>query len=152
MTGPALLISIVAMLGLALFDPRGRSWQAFLGLALAWMVALGVVFGAARLLGGKGTYSATFRGVGFGSTAYLLALLALIPPLAPLARILALIVGFFGSWLGAAEANKIRGWRVIVLPITYVVLFVVIVAGVYVLLSGAKLSIDTLGRTVGLTP
>jgi hypothetical protein len=152
MTGPAVLISILAMLALALFDPRGRSWQAFLGLALAWMVALGVVFGAARLLGGKGSYSATFRGVGFGSTAFLLALLALVPPLAPLSRVLALVVGFFGSWLGAAEANKIHGWRVIVLPIAYVLLFVVIVIGVTILLTGARLSLDSLGRTLGLTP
>jgi hypothetical protein len=152
MTGPSVLISVLAMIGLALFDPRGRSWQAFLGFVIAWLVALGVVFGAARLLGGKGSYSATFRGVGFGSTAYLLALLALIPPLAPLARILALVVGFFGSWLGAAEANKIRGWRVIVLPILYVVLFIVIVVGVTILLRGAKLSLDTLTRTLGLTP
>jgi hypothetical protein len=152
MTGPAVLISIAAMFVLALFNPRGWSWQGFLGFIVAWLVALGVVFGAARLLGGKGSYSATFRGVGFGSVAYLLALLALVPPLAPLAIPLALVVGFFGSWLGAAEANKIRGWRVILLPIAYILLFIVAVVGIYILLRGAQLSLAALGQALGLTP
>jgi inner membrane protein involved in colicin E2 resistance len=61
-------------------------------------------------------------------------------------------VGFFGSWLGAAEANGLRGWRVILLPILYALLFVVIVVGVYLLLRGAQLSLATLGQTLGLTP
>jgi uncharacterized membrane protein YvlD (DUF360 family) len=152
MTGPAVLISIFAMLVLAIFNPRGSSWQGFVGLVLAWLLALGVAFGAARLLGGKGSYSATFRGVGFGSVGYLLAFLALFAPIAPLARPLALVVGFFGSWLGAAEANQLRGWRVLLLPVVYVLLFVVIVAGIYILLTGAKLTLASLGQALGITP
>jgi hypothetical protein len=152
MTGPAVLISALAMFVLAIFNPRGWSWMGFLAFACAWLAALGVAFGAARLLGGKGSYTATFRGVGFGSVGYLFALLALIPPLAPLARFLALVVGFFGTWLGAAVANKIRGWRVIVLPIVYVLLFVAIVVGVYILLTGAKLTLTAMGQALGLTP
>jgi hypothetical protein len=152
MTGPAVLISILAMFVLALFNPRGWSWQGFLGLAVAWLVALGVVFLAARLLGGKGSYTATLRGVGFGSVGYWFALLALVPPLAPLARFLALVVGFFGTWLGAAEANQLRGWRVFLLPVVYVVMFVAIVAGVYILLTGAQLTLAALGQALGLTP
>jgi uncharacterized membrane protein YvlD (DUF360 family) len=152
MTGPAVLISVLAMVALAIFNPRGWSWPGLLGFACAWLVALAVAFGAARLLGGKGSYTATFRGVGFGSVGYLFALLALVPPLAPLARFLALVVGFFGSWLGAAEANKIRGWRVLLLPVLYILLFVAIVVGIYVLLTGAELTLALLGETLGLTP
>jgi hypothetical protein len=152
MTGPAVLISALAVVAMAIFNPRGWSWPGLLGFACAWLVALAVVIAAARLLGGKGNYTATFRGVGFGSVGYLLALLALIPPLAPLARFLALVVGFFGTWLGAAEANELRGWRVFLLPVVYVLLFVVIVVGVYVLLTGAKLSLALVGQTLGLTP
>jgi uncharacterized membrane protein YvlD (DUF360 family) len=152
MTGPALLIALISMIVLELFNPNGSSWLVLLGNVLAWLVALGVAFGAAQLLGGKGSYSATLRGVGFGSTGHLLALLALIPPLAPLARPLALVVGFFGIWLGAVEANKLRGWRALVLPVAYILLWVVVVVGVYILLSGAQVSIASLEQALGLTP
>jgi uncharacterized membrane protein YvlD (DUF360 family) len=152
MTGPAVLISVLAMVALAISNLSGWSWASLLGFACAWLVALAVMFGAARLLGGKGSYTATLRGVGFGSVGYLLVLLALLPPLAPLARPLALVVGFFGTWLGAAEANELRGWRALLLPVAYVLLFVVIVFGIYVLLAGAKLSLASLAQALGLTP
>jgi uncharacterized membrane protein YvlD (DUF360 family) len=152
MTGPAALISLFAMVALALFNPRGWSWSAQLGTIFAWLVALAFVFGAARLIGGKGSYTATFRGVGFGSVGYLLAFLALVPPLAPLARPLAFVVGFFGVWLGAAESNGLRGWRALLLPVAYILLFIAAVAGVYILLTGAKLSLASLGQALGLVP
>jgi hypothetical protein len=147
-----LLIAVLAMVAQVGFNPSGWSWPALLGRAFGWLVALGVVFGAARLLGGKGSYTATLRGVGFGSVGHLLVLLALVPPLEPLARPLALVVGFFGIWLGAAESNGLRGWRAILLPVAYVLLFVVAVVGVYVLLTGAKMSLASLGQALGLTP
>jgi uncharacterized membrane protein YvlD (DUF360 family) len=152
MTGPALLIAMLSVTALAAFDPAGFGWPRLLGLFVGWLVALGVVFGAARLLGGKGSYTSTLRGVGFGSVGHLLVFLALIPPLEPIARPLALVIGFFGIWLGAAESNGLRGWRVILLPVGYVVLFVVAVVGVYVLLTGAQLSLASLAQTFGLTP
>jgi uncharacterized membrane protein YvlD (DUF360 family) len=150
MTGPALLIAILSIIAIAEGNPDGFSWSNLLGLFVAWLVSLAVVFGAARLLGGKGSYTATLRGVGFGGVGHLLVLLALVPPLEPIARPLGLVVGFFGVWLGAAESNGLRGWRVILLPVCYVLLFIGAAVGIQVLLTGATLSVASVAQTLGV--
>ncbi len=81
MTGPALLIALLAGLVEALVTSQ-TPMEAALVLAfrlVGWFLGVLVVFGAARLLGGTGSFTATLRGVGFAQVVYLLELLAVLP-------------------------------------------------------------------------
>ncbi len=151
MTGPAVLIGVVGIAATTWFGAEGWDWMRFLASVAAWLVAVALVQGAARILGGKGTYTATLRGIGFGSVGRLLVLLALLPDLAPAARFVAFVVSFFGAWLGAVEAHDLRGWRGLVLPVVNVIVLAAAVIIVAVLMGGAQLSLSTLAQSLGLT-
>jgi uncharacterized membrane protein YvlD (DUF360 family) len=151
MTGPALLIVVLATL-LATFvvapSPSLGTWLARLG---ATVVVILLVFMAGRLLGRKGDYTTTFRGVAFAHAVYVLGLLAFIPALAPVVRIVISVVSFIGVWMGAAEAHDLRGWRGLVFPLLFLVVVVVSVVAVAALVSGAQFTLSTLAQELGLS-
>ena len=107
MTGPALLIMLLGLLIATIFAPNGWSWASFAGRVGGWLLGVVVLVIAARPLGGRGGYTRTLRSVGFGAIAHFLSLLAVIPPIKPLAVFLSLIVTFFATWIGAVEAQKL---------------------------------------------
>jgi hypothetical protein len=151
MTGPALLIVVLATL-LATFvvapSPSLGTWLARLG---ATVVVILLVFMAGRLLGRKGDYTTTFRGVAFAHAVYVLGLLAFIPALEPVVRIVISVVSFIGVWMGAAEAHDLRGWRGLVFPLLFLVVVVVSVVAVAALVSGAQFTLSTLAQELGLS-
>lgn len=152
LTAPAILIALVTSL-LVAWIARGSfdfiEWLTRFG---TWLVVTLMVFGAARLLGGKADFTSTLRAVGFAQTGYLLTLISLIPPLAALGRIAAFLVTFLGTWIAATETHKLRGWRTLLLP--FVVLLIAIVSSIVltVLLSSTEFTISSLMRAFGLLP
>ena len=90
--------------------------------------------------------------MGFGAIAHFLSLLAVIPPIKPLAVFLSLIVTFFATWIGAVEAQKLRGWRGLVLPIVAIAVYVIGMIVVPTLFAGAALTLQSLAAGLGLAP
>ncbi len=152
MTGPAVLIALVSMAVVVLLDPRGWSLPVYGERIAAWFLGVVAVFGAAQVLGGKASYTATLRAVGFGSVVNLLSLLALYPPTAPLARFLAAIAALLATWMAGAQAHALRGWRTLALPLAYVAASLLSIYAILVLLAGAQLSILSLAHELRLVP
>ncbi len=151
MTGPALMIGIVASILLSLVNSGGTINLAFMASRIAlWFIATLGIFLAARLLGSKATFGMNLRVTGFAQSAAILLLLAIFPTMAPLARFVMLAVMFFATWIGAAEANDLRGWRTLLLPI--VVLVILIIGGyfVQVVLQGTTFAFGALLQSMGL--
>ncbi len=111
MTGPALLIAFLASALQSILNQGGLDVLDLLTRYLFWFIAVLVVSGGARLLGGKGDYPATLRVMGFAQSAFVIELLSFIPPLASLANFIAAIVVFFAMWVGVSEAQRLKGWR-----------------------------------------
>lgn len=61
-----------------------------------------------------------------------------------------------GVWMGTAEAHETTGWKTAVLPIIYLVLYLVGAAALIVILGGAPLTLvsilDNLGIVVPQVP
>ena len=111
MTGPALLIAFLASALQSILNQGGLDVLDLLTRYLFWFIAVLVVSGGARLLGGKGDYPATLRVMGFAQSAFVIELLSFIPPLASLSNFIAAIVAFFAMWVGVSEAQRLKGWR-----------------------------------------
>jgi uncharacterized membrane protein YvlD (DUF360 family) len=151
-TAPALLIGVAAQV-LASVTRNGRFEPVNVALTLiAWFAAASAVWLAGRLLGGKGTYTATLRGFGFAHSAYALAVLALVPALRPLTALLTLLLSALGIWIAAAEAHKTRGWRTILFPLVAVVVAALGLALAQQLLAGAALTLQSIGQALGIAP
>lgn len=111
-----------------------------------------VLFGSGRLLGGKGSFTATFRSMGFAQGIFVLDLLAFIPPIAPLVRILVSALTFIATWLGVVEAHELRGWRAILVPVGMIV---VVLLGLFIVgtvVEGFAFTYDALLKDFGLSP
>ena len=152
MTGPSVLIGVVMTLLSSVVRSFGFRLDSFVTALATWLVTVLTIFGAARVLGGKASYTRTLRTIGFAQTAHVFDLLVLIPAAAPLARIATLVMSFFATWIGAVEAHALRGWRTIILPLAAVVLLIVGVVVLQVLLQGAVFTLEALARELGLRP
>lgn len=152
MTAPAVVIAVATSLLVTLIAGGGFNLAEWVTRSATWLVTTFFVFGAARLLGGKADFTTTLRATGFAQIGYLIELLALITPLASLARIAAFIVTFLATWIGATEAHKLKGWRTVLLP--FAVLLVAVASSfiLNVLLRGAEMTLDSLIRAMGLLP
>ena len=105
---------------------------------------------AGRLLGGTGSFTATLRGVGFAQAVYLLELLAFIPALSSLARLITSVLAFVATWIAGIEAHELRGWHGLLLPVARLVVVVLSVVTLGVLIAGAEFTVEALLRQVGL--
>jgi uncharacterized membrane protein YvlD (DUF360 family) len=155
MTGPALLIGLIGLalsaivLNGAAVGSAGNA-TAIIARLVAWPLIALFLMVTARVLGGKASYTSTFRVTGFAYFGYWLTLLSVIPVVGPLFRTIGFLLAFLGVWLGVAQAHELRGWRTLVLPVVF--LIVVIVAGVVLraLFLGAAITVDALMQDVGL--
>ena len=152
MTGPAVLISLLASLVVAFVRDGMWNWQSFAIRFGFWFLAVLVVFAAGRLLTKKGKYTTTLRAMGFAQIAWFLGLLALIPPIAPLARLITLLVAFLAVWMGASEAHQTKGWRTVVFPVVAILVLVVVVFVARTLLAGLEFTMSALLADVGVAP
>jgi hypothetical protein len=119
---------------------------------LLWFVDTLALLGTAAILGGRGDFATTLRGMGFAASVFFLSLLAFIPAVGPLARFLVLVLAFFAAWMGAEAAHELRGWRSLLLPLLAVVVFFVGAFALEVLIAGADFALDALARNLGLAP
>ncbi len=117
MTGPALLIAILASALQSILTQGRLDVRDILVRYVFWFISVLVVSGGARLLGGKGDYPATLRVMGFAQSAIVIELLSLMPPLASIANLSAAIVVFFATWIGVSEAHGLIGWRTAILAL-----------------------------------
>jgi uncharacterized membrane protein YvlD (DUF360 family) len=155
MTGPALLIGLIG-LALSAIVLNGAAVGSTLnaplivGRLIAWPFIALFLLMAARVLGGKASYTATFRVTGFAYSGYWLALLSFLPVVGPLFRTIGFLLAFLGVWLGAAQAHELRGWRTLAVPIVFVLVLVVVGVVLRALLGGALITIDALFQDVGM--
>ncbi|MCX7668763.1 MAG: alkaline phosphatase family protein, partial [Anaerolineae bacterium] len=89
MTGPALVLACAGLALTVLFSPTGWQTATWLEQIGVWLVMVEVIVAAGRLLGGRASYTRALRALGFAATAHLFNLLALMPLVAPLARLMA---------------------------------------------------------------
>ena len=150
MTGPALLIMALATLVEMWFRTGGFD-PALYALQLAfWPLYVLAVFATGRVLSRRGQYTRTLRAVGFAQSAYFLELLAIIPPLAPLARLLTVVMAFFALWIGAAAAHEIKGWRTVLLPLIAMAVWFVTIVVLGSLIAGFDVAVESLLGIIGL--
>ena len=152
MTGPALLVVLLASLVEALVTSQTITEAilvAFVRL-FVWFLGVLVVFGAGRLLGGTGSYTATLRGLGFAQGLYLLLPLAFIPAISFLVRLITSILVFVATWMAGLEAHDLHGWRGLLLPLARLLVLAIGVAVLGYLVMGAGFTIQSLLREVGL--
>jgi hypothetical protein len=116
---------------------------------IAWFFSVFAVFVVGRILSRQGNYTRTLRGLGFAHIVYLVELVALIPPLAPLALFLGTVMGFISSWMGAAAAHNTRGWSTIILPFLAGVVTILIPFLVLVMMGSIVFSIESVLQQLG---
>jgi hypothetical protein len=117
---------------------------------ITWPIAVLFLQLTARMLGGKASYTATFRVTGFAYFGYWLVALSAVPVIGPLFRTIGFILEFLGAWLGVAQAHSLRGWRTLLLPMALVVVFIAVSIIMTVLVAGAAITIESLMGDLGL--
>jgi hypothetical protein len=152
MTGPALLIGLVAIVLTALVRGHGFNGTLLVSSIGFWLLAVTLVFAAGWLLTKQGTFTKTMRAMGFGHAVYLLSLLALLPVLGQAANVAILAWGFLCVWMGAATAHKTSGWRTLVLPLVVFLVYVMGTAIVAILLAGAQFTLQSVLGEMGVRP
>jgi hypothetical protein len=150
MTGPALLIALVMVSVSSIVRVGGFDVGRLIADIGLWFVAAFILYGAGYALTRKGTFTKTFRAVAFAQSVYLIAIVAIIPPLASPVRLLMLVLGFVATWMAAATAHQTRGWRTLLLP---VVAFLILIAGIVVfgiLLAGLEFTLQGVLHSLGI--
>jgi uncharacterized membrane protein YvlD (DUF360 family) len=152
MTGPALLVGIVGMilLGLVMQGSPAGAWLLVPLRIASFLFAIVIVYGTGYLLTGKGSLAKTTRALGFAQSPTLLLMLALYEPLSHVVILVVTVMTFIGVWMGAAVAHEARGWKVLLLPLLYVLLTTVAVAAVVLILAGAAITLLGILETLGI--
>jgi hypothetical protein len=152
MTSPALLITLISQTIQSLNSQGQLDVADILLRFVLWRVTVLVLYLTTVLLRGKANYTTTLRVAGFAQTAHILELLAFLPVIGPLARFLAVILSFFGVWMGTAAANDFKGWRSLLLPVVYLVVIITSVVFLAAVIEGTVFTIDTLLQDIGIQP
>jgi hypothetical protein len=150
MTGPALLITLLSQILQSLASQGQFDLVNILLRIVVWFVAAIMIFIATRLLRGSADFNSTLRVIGFAQSAHIFELLNFLPVVGPIARVMALLLTFFGVWIGTATANEFKGWRTILLPVIYIITIVVAVYFLVSIIEGTALTIEGLGADFGL--
>jgi hypothetical protein len=152
MTGPALLIAFVAHILQSLNNQGQLDVLNILVRYGVWLFAVMFLYFSGRLLRGKANYTGTLRVAGFAQSAHLLEVLGFIPVVGSIARFVALVLGFFGVWIGSATAHELKGWRAFLLPVIYLATLVISVFFLEAVIEGTVLAVDGLLADIGLVP
>ncbi|MFC1923053.1 phage holin family protein [Chloroflexota bacterium] len=150
MTAPALLITLLSQILQSLNNEGSLDMVNILLRYGVWLLAVLFLYLAAFLLRGKADYTTTLRVAGFAQSAHLLEIFGFLPVIGPAMRFLALLLAFFGVWIGAATAHELRGWRTLLLPVIFIattVITVVFLAGV---IEGTAFAIENILQDFGL--
>jgi hypothetical protein len=149
MTGPALLITLTVFSLEWLTITRNLGIEQLLLGLVFYFAGVGIVFGAGWLLTRHGNFTRTFRAMGFASAVIILSPLQLLPALGSSFDLIVNILFFVAVWMGAAIANRVSGWRTLLLPVMAVLVIVIGAALAGALLSGAAFTFESL---FGMTP
>jgi uncharacterized membrane protein YvlD (DUF360 family) len=152
MTSPALLLVLSSSIVVSATSSPQTFLRDLLVRLAVWPVLVLVMFASARILGGRGTYTQTLRGMGFGQVPNLINLLGLLPEVGPIARLAAFALTIIGTWIGVTAAHQLSGWRVWLIPVMAVVVLVGGIVVIGILASGAAFTITSLLNSIGLLP
>lgn len=152
MTGPALLIILLAALVQSMTSSQGFSLLDFFIRFGVWFIGMIFLYISARILRGKTDFPSTLRVVGFALTASVYNLLAYLPVFGTVSRSLAILLVFFNIWLGTATAQGLKGWKAIVLPLIYLVVYFICVVFLLSLYSGVSLALNSFLIELGISP
>ncbi|MFO7635074.1 MAG: phage holin family protein [Caldilinea sp.] len=150
MTGPALFIGLVSVLVTTFMHGNVYGGLGIVSAVVLWLLAVALVFVAGGLLTRQGSFSKTFRAMGFGHSVYLLSVFALLPFFGQAVNFAILVWGFIAVWLGVATAHNTKGWRTVVLPLVVLLVYGVGTAIVAVLLAGAAFTFQAIMAAFGL--
>jgi len=151
MTGPALLLGLAGTIMAGLAQEEAYGWGAILTRVAIWPIIVLMIHLTARLLRGKGSYTTTFRAMGFANAAYILDLMSFIPVIGPVIRVIVTLLALVALWMGVSEAHRLRGWRSLLIPVGAIILLVLSIIVIGVLFEGFVISIDSLFTDFGLT-
>lgn len=151
MTGPALLIAFLAQILQSFINQGQLDVVNILMRYVIWFIAVLILYFAARILRGKANYTATLRVTGFALSAYIFEVLDFLPIIGPIARFLALLLTFFGVWIGNSTAHELKGWRSFLLPIIFIATIVVTIYFLTSVIEGTIFTIEGLLEDFGLT-
>jgi hypothetical protein len=149
MTAPAILIALLSQIIQSVVSQGEINIINILVRSGAWLLVAIMIFLATRLLRGTTDFTSTLRVLGFAQSAHILELIDFLPVVGPIARILALLLSFFGVWIGTATANEFKGWRTILLPLIYIILIVISVYFLIAVIEGTVLTIEGLAGDFG---
>jgi len=152
MTGPALLIALVMTLATTIITGRRFDLLLIANDLLFFFIGAAVVFAAGWLLTKRGTYTRTFRVLGFAQFVYVLEVFVLLPRTGGAVQLFILALGFLMTWLGVATAHNVRGWRAALLPIIAFLVVIVASTAVGLLLAGAGYTVEALLGSIGVVP
>ena len=152
MTGPALLIFLVAVTLNAITISRSFDFWFILGSLAAWVVAILGLTGAGWLLTHTGNFTKTFRAVSFALTVFVLSILAFIPFLSGAIHMVVIILGFIAIWMATAVAHKTSGWRTLVLPVIAFLIVILSAALIRVFGKGISFTVKGVLESLGITP
>ena len=150
MTGPALLIGLVSVLLTTFIHGNVYGGLGIASAIVLWLLAVALVFAAGWLLTKQGSFTKTFRVMGFGHAVYFLAVFTLFPVFGPAVNFAILAWGFISVWMGVATAFNTKGWRTLVLPLVVLLVYVIGTAIVAILLAGAAFTVQALLGQLGI--
>jgi uncharacterized membrane protein YvlD (DUF360 family) len=151
MTGPALLIALLVQILQSLNSEGQLDVVNILMRYAIWFFSVLFLYMAARVLRGKADFTATLRVMGFAQSAHVFEFLGFLPIIGPVARFLALLLTFFGVWIGTTTAHELKGWRTFLLPIIYIATIVIALFFLASVIEGTALTIDGLLEDFGVT-
>jgi hypothetical protein len=160
-TGQALLIFIVFAIVSGIVDafnetlpgaPLVKFFLDVLGTLLVWSIIILLATLAGRTLKGRGTFSHTFRAVGFAQVPEVITWLNIIPVAGPLFNIVGTVMLLVAAWLALQESLRISKWRALLIPLVALVIVVLAIVVIDLVVSGAALTVETILAQLGLTP
>ncbi len=150
MTGPAVLTSSAGVLIATLLNYEGNLAAAFAIRYGLWLVSVAAMHAVARILRGKGTLMGSFRVLGFAQIVSLVELLRFIPALDAAAALAPNLLLLFAVWLGLSQAHRLRGWRTLLIPLSYLLLLLMGVVMIISLANGFSMALDTIMQRLNL--
>jgi hypothetical protein len=151
MTAPALLIAFLAQVLKSFNSQEGFDLTATLIGYVWWFVALVILQITAQILRGKAKFTQTLRVAGFAQSAHILEILGFFPVIAPVARFIAILLAFFGVWIGTATAHQLKGWRTLVLPVVFLAVLIVGIVFLMSVVRGTAFALNEILIQLGLT-
>lgn len=150
MTGPALLMATMLTILITVSAAGMFSVLRILIDLISYFLSVAVVFAAAYTLTRRGSFTRTFRTMGFARSVGILSLLAPLLPYKGVVALFMLVLGFLMTWLGVAVAHDVRGWRAFVLPVLALLVIALGSVVAVLLLAGTGYTVNALLQDVGI--